>query len=536
MAPSKLVRSSRWRWVGAAGLGLLAIVAVGIVIAVKRAEPILRARIVSTLTARFHGPVELAELHVSVAQGLQVSGKGLNIFGPDDPDPQKPGIQPLIGVSEFRFNARIADLFRSPMRVQRVYLRGLELNIPPKEQRPRTNILKGKRITIEVNDFECDQARLIINTLRPDKLPLEFAISNLRMTDIGPGQPLRFAATLINPKPIGEIHAIGFFGPWQPDEARTTPVRGDYSFSAADLGTIKGIGGILSSTGNYHGTLEKIEVYGKTETPDFRITISNHPVPLHTDFHAVIDGTSGDTFLEPVKAKLLNSVFIVEGSVVRVKNPNGHRIILDVHSEGARIEDLLKVAVRTDPPVMTGATMFNGKMELAPGEADVTDRLRLAGDFQISGARFTSERLQSRLDALSERTRGRPKQAKEGIAEDIRSQMDGVFTLRDGLLAFSRLHFEMPGTKIAMTGKYSLDGREFDFHGTARLDAKLSQMVTGWKSILLKPLDPFLSKHGGGSQIPIKVTGTNSEPHFGLDFGYKGKTPDQARKGTHDET
>jgi hypothetical protein len=185
---------------------------------------------------------------------------------------------------------------------------------------------------------------------------------------------------------------------------------------------------------------------------------------------------------------------------------------------------------------MTGTTMFNGKMELAPGEADVTDRLRLAGDFRISGARFTSERLQSRLDALSERTRGRPKQAKEGIAEDIRSQMDGMFILRDGLLAFSRLHFEMPGTKIAMTGKYSLDGREFDFHGTARLDAKLSQMVTGWKSILLKPLDPFLSKHGGGSQIPIKVTGTNSEPHFGLDFGYKGKTPDQARKGNHDET
>jgi len=53
------------------------------------------------------------------------------------------------------------------------------------------------------------------------------------------------------------------------------------------------------------------------------------------------------------------------------------------------------------------------------------------------------------------------------------------------------------------------------------MDAKLSQMMTGWKSILLKPVDPFFSKHGAGTEIPVKVTGTKSEPHFGLDFGHK---------------
>ena len=53
------------------------------------------------------------------------------------------------------------------------------------------------------------------------------------------------------------------------------------------------------------------------------------------------------------------------------------------------------------------------------------------------------------------------------------------------------------------------------------MDAKLSQMMTDWKSILLKPVDPFFSKHGDGTEIPVKVTGTKSEPHFGLDFGHK---------------
>jgi hypothetical protein len=71
-----------------------------------------------------------------------------------------------------------------------------------------------------------------------------------------------------------------------------------------------------------------------------------------------------------------------------------------------------------------------------------------------------------------------------------------------------------------MTGEYSLDGNTFDFHGTARMDAKLSQMVTGWKSILLKPVDPFFKKNGAGTEVPFKITGTKSEPRFGLDLGH----------------
>src|SRR5665811_1158074 len=37
----------------------------------------------------------------------------------------------------------------------------------------------------------------------------------------------------------------------------------------------------------------------------------------------------------------------------------------------------------------------------------------------------------------------------------------------------------------------------------------------------LKPVDPFFSKHGAGTELPFKVTGTRSEPRFGLDLGQK---------------
>ena len=198
--------------------------------------------------------------------------------------------------------------------------------------------------------------------------------------------------------------------------------------------------------------------------------------------------------------------------------------MLDVAVLPARIDDLLKLGVRTDPPVMTGAAELKTKFDLAPGEAEIKDRLRLAGTFHISGAHFTNEKVQAKVDALSMRSQGNPKQAKDDVPDNVLSEMNGTFKLSEGLLSFLRLHFEVPGTRVDMTGKYSLDGNQFDFHGEARMNAKLSHMVTGWKSVVLKPVDPFFSKHGAGTEVPVKVTGTKSEPHFGLDFRHKAKT------------
>jgi len=519
---------SRWRWIIAIVLVSAAIVSVLAAIVASHAEPILRARVIETLSARFKSKVELDGFHVSALEGLQVSGNGLRLFGAEDPNNDEPGIQPLISVAEFRFRTGVMDLLRSPMHVNTVYVKGLILNLPPREQRGELKNMEpqGRKIQITVDKFVCDQAQLIINTLRPGKLPLEFDIEKLNMTSIGPNQPLQFDANLTNPKPVGNIISSGSFGPWQADSPRDTPVRGTYSFTHADLSTIKGIGGILSSTGQYAGSLDDIVVDGTTDTPDFRIAVSGRPVPLHTDFHAVVDGTSGDTYLQPVKAKILNSWLVANGSVVRMSNPKGHRVELDVTIAKGRIEDLLKLAVRTDPPVMTGLLQLKTTFDLPPGEPDVANRLKLTGNFRVTQSHFTNDKIQSKVDALSMRSQGKPKLAQDNIPDDVRSDLMGVFNLEDGVIHFSRLQFEIPGTWVNLTGDYSLDGNQFDFRGKARMDAKLSHMVGGWKSILLKPADPFFSKNGAGTEIPVKVTGTKSEPHFGTDFGHKDRAAD----------
>jgi VCBS repeat-containing protein len=69
-----------------------------------------------------------------------------------------------------------------------------------------------------------------------------------------------------------------------------------------------------------------------------------------------------------------------------------------------------------------------------------------------------------------------------------------------------------------------MDNGALDFHGALRMDAKLSQTMTGAKSFFLKAVDPFFSKKGAGTYVPIKITGTKDHPIYGQDFHRKDKT------------
>ena len=238
---------------------------------------------IETLSTRFQSTVELKEFHVSLLREFQVSGAGLDLYSDTDPNIHQLGVQPVISVAEFRFRTGIMDLFRYPMHVDTVSMKGLTVNLPPREQRAQMRSMERRyeKIKIVVDKFVCDGAELVINTLKPGKLPLEFDIESLQMTTIGANQPLHFDAKLINPKPVGTIVSSGLFGPWQADSPRDTPVRGNYSFQQADLSTIKGIGGMLSSTGEYGGTLNNLVVDGSTDTPDFRIESGGRPLTAH---------------------------------------------------------------------------------------------------------------------------------------------------------------------------------------------------------------------------------------------------------------
>ncbi len=512
-------KTRKWRWALGFVAVLLIVALLCIRVVIKRAEPILRTRVIETLSARFKSRVDLAEMHVWIDHGLNVEGKGLKIYGATDPNPWEEGVQPLLQLAEFRFSSSVRSLFREPMRVDTVFVNGLTMNIPPRSSRQQLRDLRhrGGKMSIAVSHFVCTDTKIIINTDRLGKAPLEFDIRRLKMNDLGPSRPLQFESTLVNPKPVGDIYSSGLFGPINEVSPRDSAVAGYYFFTDADLSTFKGISGILSSTGKYSGTLGRIEVDGKTDTPDFRLTVSGHRLPLHTDFHAIVDGTDGDTYLQPVRARLQGSSFTASGKIVRMKEPPGHDIELQVTLEDANIQDFLTLGIRTEPPIMTGAVQMQSSFSLKPGKGDISDRLTLSGSFHLPDAHFNNSRLQTKIDQLSLRSLGKPKKLQDAAEIAVPSELRGVFTLRHGTLSFSSLQFQVPGTDAHLSGRYSLDGKTFDFHGVLRLDAKLSQMTTGWKSILLKPVDPFFRK-SGQTEVPFKLTGTKAEPHFGLDL------------------
>jgi len=512
-----------WTWIVASLLIAVAVLGVIGDVMVHRVVPILKGRVIETLSARFNSRVELDGFEVSLVKGFEVSGDGLRIF-PQDEVVAAGATEPLIALRHFLFHADWAGLFAKPMHVGTVHVTGMAIQIPPREMRAQAP--KGQRhigkIEIVVDEIVFDDSRLVIGTLKPDKEPLDFELSRIVMRDVGPTEPWDYDATLVNAIPKGDIQAKGTFGPWNNESPGDSTVTGHYTFDHADLNPIKGIGGILSSVGEFSGQLDRIVVDGTTETPDFSLDTANHSMPLHTKFHAVVDGTSGDTYLQPVDARLGGSDFSCSGAVINVKG-KGHIIDLDVTVLNGRIQDFLQLGVKTTPVVMTGLLEMKTKLHISPGRESVTRKIGLRGGFTLRQIHFTNPDVEDKVDMLSLRARGDPKDAKPG-AEDVHSQMLGQFAMGDGKLSFSKLDYALPGATVALTGEYTLDGERFEFEGKMRTDAKVSQMVASkWKSILLKPADPFFKKNGARAEIPVKVSGTKSAPKFGLDLHHKDK-------------
>jgi hypothetical protein len=337
------------------------------------------------------------------------------------------------------------------------------------------------------------------------------------LRDFGVREGSRFEAGLTNPVPPGRVETSGLFGPWHADEPGLTPVSGEYVFKDADLDAIKGIGGILTSVGAYTGVLERIEVRGQTETPDFSIDIAGQPVPLTTRFTAIVDGTNGDTTLERVQATLGRSAIFARGSVVRTEDVKGRHITLDIRLDAARLEDLMRLAVRSASPPMVGRIDLSTRFLLPAGEADVVDRLNLDGTFRLAQARFTNLNVQQRITTLSRRGRG--EESDEGADEErVVSNLRGRFALRNARLSFSELTFAVPGSVVQLTGSYHLRSEAIDFTGDLLTDATLADMTSGLKSIVARLAQPFFRRPGGGSRLPIRISGTRAQPEFGLDM------------------
>ncbi len=490
-----------------------------------RITPHVRDRAIAALNERFRSDVDLESLQISVFPRPEIRGTGLSLRHNGRTD-----VPPLIRIGSYSASAGLWGLMRSPLHLRTVELERLEISIPPggihtSDGEPTRDAATPGAVTaapasrasypqLVIDQIVSRTAWLEIVPRDQGKLPREFEIHDLVLRRLSDGDGAPFEAVLTNPTPRGVIRTHGTFGPWQAEEPRQTPLRGEYTFQAANLDTIKGLAGTLTSRGAYSGVLERIEVKGETDTPDFSIDIAGQPVHLRTRFQAIVDGTNGDTWLERVEARVIETLIVARGGVVRTEDVKGRRISLDVTIDDGRIEDVLKLAVKAAKPLMTGRMRLQARLLLPAGDVRVIDRLELAGNFRLDEARFSHVNVQERINTLSRRGKG---DATGGDGPGVVSRLSGKFTLRAGTLIFSDLSFGVPGAIVRIAGTYDIKREALDFRGHLLLDASLAETTSGWKAVVGAVAQPLFRRPGGRSKLPIRISGPREKPEFGLD-------------------
>jgi hypothetical protein len=478
----------------------------------------LRARLVAFLSDKLDSDVELGALSVRTLPGVHIDGASLVIREKGRAD-----VPPLIEVRNFSVDANVMDVWRK--HVSRITLAGLTINIATRQDDDTTTTradtsdsgaVDMARSGYIIDQLESTDAQLKILPHEQGKTPRVWAIHQLHMQHVGINQAMPFQAALTNAVPPGEIDTNGSFGPWKSKDPGKTPLRGTYTLSRADLSVFHGISGTLSAKGTFGRTLDHIDINGETDTPDFAIKVSGHDFPLHAKYHAIVDGTNGDTVLERIDAQFLKSSLLAKGKVIDSPDPGvGRTVSLDVVMDDARLEDVMLMAVKAPKPPMTGRLKLHTTFVLPPGESDVVDRLRLNGTFYMTNARFTSLDVQTKINELSHKSRG---QSEDENATSVVSNFKGSFQFGGGRLTLPSFAFNVPGATVKLHGHYALRAETIDFKGDLLMDAKVSQTQSGIKSLLLKLVDPLFKKNGGGSDLPIKIEGKRDAPSFGLDM------------------
>ena len=534
-------------------IGLVASVLLGFVLMLvvasrlaKRFEPYIREQAILYLRQRFDSEVELRALRVQMPQTsplrlllnrgrgavARVEGEGLLLRHKGRKD-----VPPMFAMKEFSFEVDLGTLFETPKIVRLVTLDGMEINIPPKGQRPTLGSRDRADVNTDLQDSSSKTGVIIEKVLvrnsnltilpaEQNKVPLRWGLHRVQLASVGVDVAMKYEAELTNAKPPGEIVSRGHFGPWVAGEPGDTPLDGAYTFDNADLGVFDGIAGILHSDGKFEGQLDSIAVQGQATVPDFRLKVAGNRVPLSTHFDVLVDGTNGNTVLRPVSGTLGRTSFTTSGGIIKHEGDVARGISLTVSMPKGNLQDLLRLAMK-GPSFMEGVISLRTKIDIPPlSSKKIKEKLLLDGNFEVSQGKFLRSSIQDKIDTLSRRGQGQPKNQQ---IDEVVHRMSGVFQLNNEVMTFKSLSFAVPGAAVDLAGNYNLRADLLDFHGALRLQANVSQTMTGWKRWALKPVDPFFSKNGAGTFLRIKVDGSADDPNFGLDRGKK----DQKKENTN---
>ncbi len=418
-------------------------------------------------------------------------------------------MRPLISIERLTITGSYLGILARHL--SRINADGMHVFIPKSDNGPSFHT---KRSSISIDEIVADGAILEFER-EGEKEPLRFDIREIKLRDVGWSGPLTYRLKMHNPDPPAEIAATGKFGVWNESETAMTPVSGEYKLENADLSVYHGISGMLSSTGKFEGKLGHIDVTGKTNTPDFEVTMSRHTVPLTTEFTASVNGTNGDTVLKRVEAHFRKTTIVADGSIAGSDRGKGKTALINLSAKAGRIEDILRLFVKSERSPMSGTVTLHAKAELPPGHRRFLEKIVLRGGFGIGGGEFTKPSTQESVNKLSAGAQG---EEHPSDPETVLTNLTGKVVMENGVARFDDLSFGVPGAASRMRGTYGLLDHKIDMRGQLQVDSKISNTTSGVKSLLLKVMDPFFKKRKKGELLPVRISGTYENPSFGLDL------------------
>lgn len=153
--------------------------------------------------------------------------------------------------------------------------------------------------------------------------------------------------------------------------------------------------------------------------------------------------------------------------------------------------------------------------EALPGGQNLMDAVVMNGDFTAEHARFASLDLRDQIRKLTRKASGHPEDKAAGTSM---FSMQGHAQLAGGTVRLTDLRLRVPDAGTHLDGTYQLASGKIDLKGDLWMDAKLSDTTTGAKRLLLKIADPFFRNRRGGAKLPIRISGTDSDPHFSVNL------------------
>ncbi len=482
---------------GIAGIGILALALVAGVRFANAHWP-YRYRIVKPLMEDVLGSqIIITRYHRTYFPHPGFVAEGITLRRKSAPD-----LPPLGSVEQLAVQGTWGDLIALRERVALIDIRGLHLVIPvPGSAANKKDFPPGSAADFAGPETMIQQLKVhngLLDIMRSNGTRFSFPVRELDLSGFQRGRAADYMVVMENAVPWGHISSTGKFGPLNARNLAGTPISGTYSFSSVRLSDIGALHGTLNSSGSFRGPLGALEADGAAETHDFAVS-AGKPTPVSGNVRCTVNGLTGDVVLHQVEVRSGATSATAQGAIVGSPKTTN----LDFEAQG-RAQDALRPFVHSDVPI-AGPASVRGHALVGPAREGrgFLERLQVDGVFNVPSELATNPSTEKHLTEFSDRA-----QIHDDTPNaDALLSLQGSAQIRNGIASSRHLTFQVAGARATLGGTFNFHNQVVDLTGDLAMQAGLSHAVTGFKSVLLKPLDPFFKKGKAGAILPVRVSG-----------------------------